>query len=249
MRVPVHLPSSLISSSSLNDLYIFTFHRTIPYLSSLYIAIEESSADSGRTESSITQMAPSLIAPALPRASVPSVAGTPPGDDKTSKCQTPILITPQYPHALSHLCGCLVIWRPLKHCSTSQEAKIVANEHVLENTEVQSTIAEVLTPPATSNAVASLASNKIQSTTSPVQVLQRESSDDPFVATPIRQEQNVANPAAPALSQISAIINANLSHAGTIGIEPPREDRLHEPVSANNCQGLFVKEAKLFVAK
>lgn len=88
-----------------------------------------------------------------------------------------------------------------------------------------------------------------QPRSTPGQGVQPEASEDPFVATPIRQDQTVANPAAPALSQISAIIAANLSHANITGVEPPREDRLNEPVNAHNCQGLFVKEAKLFVAK
>lgn len=118
-----------------------------------------------------------------------------------------------------------------------------------EDEEKETTLAEVLTPPATSNAVISLGSNEAQPATSPGEVVQLETSEDPFVATPGQQEKTVVNPAGTALAQISALIAANLSHPAITGIEPPREDRLNEPVSAHNCQGLFVREAKIFVAK
>jgi hypothetical protein len=118
-----------------------------------------------------------------------------------------------------------------------------------DNAESMTTVAEVLTPPATSNAVVSLGSNEVQLATSPGKVVQHEMSDDPFVASPVQQEKSIVNPAGTGLAQISALIAANLSHPAISGIEPPREDRLNEPVNAHNCQGLFVREAKLFVAK
>jgi hypothetical protein len=87
--------------------------------------------------------------------------------------------------------------------------------------------------------------------TSPSKVIRSATADDPFVTTPVHQARLFTNPAAVPVPHITAIIEANMAKAHAQGavVEPPREDRLVQPINAHNAQGLFPKQAKLFVAK
>lgn len=123
-------------------------------------------------------------------------------------------------------------------------------------------IAEAMTPPDTKYATSgplvvdgsmhreSLADENEQSKSS-VQVMKSEQPKDPFLTTPIRHAQLFVNPTAIPVPHITACIQANLAKAHALGavMEPPREDRLVQPINAHNAQGLFPKQAKLFVAK
>ena len=113
-------------------------------------------------------------------------------------------------------------------------------------TEFQDIAGPVLTPPGTTNCE-EFPPFEDELPSSPL--IQPSTAKDPFVTAPTSNAHHAANPAGVPQSQIMATIQANTNHTHASNIEPPRADRLGQPVTADNAQGLFLKEAKLFVAK
>ena len=114
------------------------------------------------------------------------------------------------------------------------------------NTELQDLAGPVLTPPGTTNCEPfPLFEDELPS---PPLMTQPDTAKDPFVTTLVSKFCHPVNPAADPTIQITASIIDNKRYTGIRHIEPPRADRLHQ-TDPYNAQGLFLKDAKLFVAK